>query len=154
MEPIFTAIPDKSYTSLMILFFITIGFIGMAFLIQANKISKLKGPYKQVGFLMCGLLAMMFSATLFLSTWNSYRIQPINLYEDHITCYQGKISYKEIIRAGIYTDQQQSFVDPNMAIGKSKMLVLERRNKQATIFSEDYYDINELVRKIQDQMDK
>jgi len=125
MEPIFTAIPDKSYTSLMILFFITIGFIGMAFLIQANKISKLKG-----------------------------RIQPINLYEDHITCYQGKISYKEIIRAGIYTDQQQSFVDPNMAIGKSKMLVLERRNKQATIFSEDYYDINELVRKIQDQMDK
>lgn len=154
MEPLFTAIPDKSYTTLLILFFLAIGFIGMAFLIQANKISKLKGPYKQVSFLMSGLLAMMFSSTLLLSTWNLQRIQTISLYEDHITCYQGKILYKEIIRAGIYTDQQKSFVDPNMAIGKSKMLVLERRNKQATIFSEDYYDINILVRKIQDQMDR
>ena len=154
MEPLFTAIPDKSYTSLLILFFLTIGFIGFTFLIQANKISSLKGPYKQLSFLFSGLLAMMFCATLFLSTWNLYRIQPISLYEDHITCYQGKIPYKEIIRAGIYTDQQKSFVDPNMAIGKSKMLVLERRNKQATILSEDYYDINVLVRKIQAQMDK
>ena len=154
MEPLFTAIPDKSYDSLIILFFITIGFIVLSFLIQTNRISNLKGPYKQVSFLMCGLLAMMFTATLFLSTWNLHRIQPISLYEDHITCYQGEISYKEIIRAGIYTDQQQSFVDPNMAIGKSKMLVLERRNKQATIFSEDYYDINILVREIQNQMDK
>jgi len=152
MEPLYTAIPEKSYTTLLVVFFLTLLFILFTILVQTNKIKAVKGPYKQMSFLLGALLALMFFATTLLTTWNLYRIQPITLYKDHLECYQGKVPYTEILRAGIYTDKQQSFVDPTMATGKSKMLVLERKGKQASIFSEDHYDIEVLVKKVREQM--
>ena len=152
MEPLYTAIPDKSYTSILVLLFLTISLVILAFLIQTNKIPRIKGAYKQVGFLLSGFLGLLFLATLLLSIWDSYRIQTVELYQDYLTCYQGKIPYKEIARAGIYTDKQQSFVNPQLQLGQSKMLVIERKGKPTAVFAEEYYDVEELVRKIREQM--
>ncbi len=154
MEALYTALPEKSYTTLLVVFFLMLFFIVFTVLVQTNKVKAIKGAYKQLSFLLCALLALLFFVTTLLTTWNLYRIQPITLYEDHLECYQGNVLYKDILRAGIYTDKQQSFVDPNLAIGKSKMLVLERRGKQASIFSETYYDIEVLVKKIRERMEK
>ncbi len=152
MEPLYTAIPEKSYTTILVLLFLTVSLVVFAFLIQTNKIQRIKGAYKQVGFLLSGFLGLLFLATLLLSIWDSYRIQTVELYEDHLTCYQGKIPYKEIARAGIYTDQQQSFINPQIQANQSKMLVIERKGKPTAVFAEDYYDIEILTKKVRDQM--
>lgn len=152
MEPLYTAIPDKSYTSILVLLFLTISLAIFAFLVQTNKIPKIKGAYKQVGFLLSGFLGLLFLATLLLSIWDSYRIQKVELYEDYLSCYQGKISYKDIARAGIYTDKQQSFVNPQLQLGQSRMLVIERKNQPTAVFAEEYYDVDALVKKIRAQM--
>jgi len=154
MNPFFIATPEKSYTTLLLLFFLTIGFFLFVLLVQTNKIPKIRGAYKQVSVLLGSLLTFMFFATTLLTTWNLYRVQPVRLFDDHISCYQGKIPYKEIIRAGIYTDKQKSIVNPEIALNQNKMLVLERRGSQAAIFSEDYYDVEVLVRKIREKMGK
>ena len=124
MEPIFSAIPDKSYTSILVMLFLTIGFTLMTILIQTNRFKNIKGAYKQVGFLLCGFAGLLFFVTMLLSIWDSYRIQPLELYSDHLICYKGKIPYKEIARAGIYTDQQKSFLDPQIMTGNGRMLVI------------------------------
>ena len=152
MEPIFSAIPDKSYTSILLFLFLTIVGTVLAILIQTNKFKSIKGAYKQVGFLLSGFVGLLCFATLLLSIWDSYRIQPIELYEDHLVCYQGKIPYKDITRAGIYTDEQKSFVNPQIMLGKSKMLVIARKDKPTAVFTEDYYDVDQLVRKIRERM--
>jgi len=152
MEPIYAAIPDKSYNSILILLFLTIGCTLLAILIQTNKFKNIKGAYKQVGFLLAGFGGLLFFATMLLSIWDSYRIQPLELYSDHLICYKGKIPYKEIARAGIYTDQQKSFLNPQIMEEGSRMLVLERKNKPTAVFTEEYYDIDLLVRKINEQM--
>ena len=154
MEPIFSAIPDKSYTGIMVLLFVAIACTLLTILIQTNKFKNIKGAYKQVGFLLSGFLGLLCFATLVLSIWNSYRIQPIELYEDHLVCYQGKIPYEEIARAGIYTDQQKSFVNPQIMLGQSKMLVLERKGKPTAVFTEEHYDVDQLVRLIRERMEK
>ena len=154
MEPFFTATPEKSYTTLLVVLLLTISLFVFVLLVQTNKIPKIRGAYKQVSFLLGSLLTLLFFATTLLTTWNLYRVQPLRLFEDHIECYQGNIPYKEIIRAGIYTDQQKSMVNPNIALSQNKMLVLERRGSQAAIFSEEYYDVEMLVRKIREQMGK
>lgn len=154
MDPFFIATPEKSYTTLLVVLLLTIGLFVFVLLVQTNKIPKIRGAYKQVSFLLGSLLTLLFFATTLLTTWNLYRVQPLRLFEDHIECYQGNIPYKEIIRAGIYTDQQKSMVNPNIALSQNKMLVLERRGSQAAIFSEEYYDVEMLVRKIREQMGK
>lgn len=154
MEPIFSAIPEKSYTTILILLFLTIGCTLLAFFFQTNKFKNIRGAYKQVGFLLSAFGGLLFFVTMLLSIWDSYRIQPIELYPDHLVSYQGKIPYKEIARAGIYTDQQKSFLNPQLTKGSSRMLVIERRNKPTAVFSEEYYNIDLLVRKINEQMGK
>jgi len=154
MEPIYSAIPDKSYTSILILLFLTIGCTLLAVLIQTNKFKNIKGAYKQVGFLLSGFGGLLFFVTMLLSIWDSYRIQPLELYANHLICYKGKIPYKEIARAGIFTDQQKSFLNPQIMEGGSRMLVLERKNKPTAVFTEEYYDIDVLVMKINEQMGK
>lgn len=154
MEPIFSAIPDKSYTSILVLLFLALSCSLLAVLIQMNKFKNIRGAYKQVGFLLCGFGGLLFFVTMLLSIWDSYRIQPLELYQDHLKCYQGKIPYTEIARAGIYTDKQQSFLNPNTAMEKGKMLVIERKGKPTAVFAEEYYDIDVLVKKINEQMGK
>lgn len=152
MEPIFSAIPDKSYTNIILFLFLTIISTILAILIQGNKFKQIKGAYKQVGFLLSGFIGLLCLATLLLSIWDSYRIQPIELYEDHLVCYQGLIPYKEIARAGIYNDEHKSFVNPQIMLGKSKMLVIERKGKPTAVFAGEYYDVDQLVRKIRSRM--
>jgi len=152
MEPFFIATPEKSYSTLLVVLFLTIAFFLFVLLVQTNKIPKIRGAYKQVSVLLGSLLTLMFFATTLLTTWNLYRVQPIRFFDDYIECYQGKIPYKQITRAGIYTDQQKSIVNPEIALNQNKMLVLEQRGRQAAIFSEDYYDVELLVRKIRGKM--
>lgn len=152
MEPLFTAIPTKSYATLLYLLFATLGLIIFVVLVETNRFKKIKGAYKQISFLLGSLLAFLLLATTLLTTWDLYRIQPIKLYESHLECYQGKIPYKEITRAGIYTDEQKSLVNPDILLKQNKMLVLDRKNAQATIFSAEYFEVEDLVRKIRKQM--
>lgn len=154
MEPIFSAIPTKSYTSILILLFLTLACSLVAILIQWNKFKNIKGAYKQVGFLLSAFAGLLFFATTVLSIWDSNRIQPLQLYQKHLSCYQGNIPYLEIARAGIYTDKQQSFLNPQVTKGNGRMLVIERKGKPTAVFAEEYYDIDLLVKKINDQMER
>lgn len=152
MEPLYTAIPEKSYTTILVLLFLTVSLVIFAFLIQMNKFQRIKGAYKQVGFLLSGFLGLLFLSTLLLSIWDSYRIQTVELYEEYLTCYQGKIPYKDIARAGIYTDKQQSFINPQLQLDQSKMLVIERKGKPTAVFAAEYYDVEVLTKRIREKM--
>ena len=67
--------------------------------------------------------------------------------------YHGKTLYKEIKRAGILSDQQKSFVNPQITVRKDNLLVVEKRDKSVMLFAEENYDIQELVERINKRME-
>jgi len=91
---------------------------------------------------------LIFLFTAFFSAWDLYRTQPITLYDKHMESYYGTTSYKDIKRAGIFKDKGQSLINPSMVIRESNILMIEKRDKSVLMFSEEHYEIDTLVRRL------
>lgn len=154
MDPtIFVAEPDKDYSTFIILLLVTLICGGFAFAAQKRKLS-VKGNWRQLGVLLGGLFGLVFLTTTLFSGWEIFRIQPVVLKEDHLICYGGKIPYKSIRRAGIYTDKQNSFINPQITLRQDKILVIETTQPKTFLFSDDHFDVEMLVRKIREKMEE
>lgn len=151
-ELLYTAEPTKSYTTLIALICILIGLIVFVFLIETKRLKEIKGTYRQIATLLGGLLALIMFATTLFTAWNLHTIQPVKLYETYLESFHGKTPYKEILRAGIYNDKQQSFINAQVTIREDNLLAIEKRNKSVMLFAEENYDLKELTRRIQEQM--
>jgi len=153
-ELLYTAEPTKSYITLITLIGILIGLVVFVFFVETKKIKGITGTYKQIATLLGGLLALILFATTLFTAWNLHTIQPIKLYETYMESFHGKTPYKQIKRAGIYNDKQQSFINAQVTIREDNLLAVEKRDKKVMLFAEENYDLRELVRRIQKQMKK
>jgi len=156
-ELLYTATPEKSATTILFLILLLAFLIVFTYSVETKKI-KMLHVYRQISFLLGGLLSLIVLATTLFSTWNYYTIQPIKLYETYLESFQGKTNYKDIIRAGIFNDREQSIVNSQVTIREDNILIIEKRverNKKLTyLFAEENYDIRALVKRIQEQMKK
>ncbi len=153
-ELLYTAEPIKSYCTLITLIGVLIGLVVFLFLVESKKIKSITGTYRQIATLLSGLIALIIFATTLFTAWNLYTIQPVKLYETYMESFHGKTSYKQIKRAGIYNDKQQSFINAQVTIREDNLLAIEKKDKRVMLFAEENYDLRELVKRIQTQMKK
>lgn len=153
-ELLYTAYPVKDYTSLILLIIAMIFLLIFLYLLQNKKITKFKSGYRQIGLLLGGLLGLITLATTLFTVWNFQTIQPIKLYESYMETAQGKTPYKTIKRAGIFNDQEKSLINSQVVIRNDNILVIEKRDKKVMLFAEENYDLQELVKRIQLQIEK
>ena len=143
-----------SYNTLIVLIGVLIGLVVFLFLVETKKIKSITGTYRQIATLLSGLMALIMLATTLFTAWNLYTIQPVKLYETYMESFHGKTPYKQIKRAGIYNDKQQSFINAQLTIREDNLLAVEKRDKRVMLFAEENYDLRELVKRIQTQMKK
>lgn len=151
-ELLYTAVPNKSYGTLIALISILIGLIVFLYLVETKKIKGITGTYRQISTLLGGLFALIMFATTLFTAWNLHTIQPVKLYGTYMESFYGKTPYKQIQRAGIYNDKQQSFINSKETIREDNLLAVEKRDKTVILFAEENYDLKELVSRIQQQM--
>jgi len=151
-ELLFTAIPTKNYTTLILLISAIVLLLSFLYLIQNRKIKGINGAYRQIGLLLGGLLALIAFATTLFTAWNLHTIQPVKLYESYMESYHGKTPYKQIKRAGIFNDQEKSLINSQVVIRDDHILVVEKRDKRVMLFAEENYDLKKLTKQIQQQM--
>jgi len=153
-ELLYTAEATKSYTTLIGLIGLLIGLTVFTILVETKKIKGIEGAYRQIATLLGGLLALIMFATTLFTAWNLHTIQPVKIYETYMESFHGKTPYKEIKRAGIYNDKQQSFINAQVTIREDNIMVVEKKNRAVMLFAEGNYDLKELVKQIQAQMGK
>lgn len=154
MEPItYIAHATKDYTNLLLLINLLIGVLIFIFLINRKKIRSITGIYRQIGLLLGGLISLILIATTLFTAWHLYTLQPVSLSATHLTSYHGQITYKEIKRVGIYNGVANSFINPQIVVRESNILVVEKRDKRTFLFSEENYNIQELIREIKKRME-
>jgi len=153
-ELLYTATPVKNYTTLVMLLIVIVTLLGLTYLIQNKKIKSINGAYRQIGLLLGGLLSLIAFATTLFTIWHLQTIQPVTLYESYMETSQGKIPYRQIKRASIFNDQENSLINSKVVIRNDHILVVEKRDKSVLLFAEENYDIKELAKQIQAQMKK
>lgn len=152
-ELLYTAEPTKSYTTLILLLSSVVGLLGFLYLVQNKRIKSITGAYRQISLLLGGLLALIAFATTLFTVWNLQTIQPVKLYETYMESYHGKTPYKQIKRASIFKDKENSMVNSQIVIRSDHILIVEKRDKKVLLFAEENYDLKKLVTLIQQQMD-
>jgi len=152
-ELLYTAEPTKSYTTLILLLSSVVGLLGFLYLVQNKRIKSITGAYRQISLLLGGLLALIAFATTLFTVWNLQTIQPVKLYETYMESYHGKTPYKQIKRASIFNDKENSMVNSQIVIRSDHILIVEKRDKKVLLFAEENYDLKKLVTLIQQQMD-
>ena len=150
---LYLAEPTKDYSILMMLIVAFVILIAFLYLVQNNILKKIKGPYRQISLLLAGLMALILFATILFTSWNLHTIQSVKLYDTYMESYHGKTFYAEIRKAGIFNDKQLSMINPQLVVRESNILVVEKRDKKVMLFSEENYNLIELVRKIKELME-
>ena len=151
-ELLYTAEPTKNYTTLILLISSIIGLLIFLYLVQNKKIKAIKDTYRQISLLLGGLLALIAFTTSIFTVWNLQTIQPVKLYETYMESYNGLTPYKQIKRAGIFNDRENSMINSQIVIRSNHILVVEKRDKSVLLFAEEHYDLKKLTTLIQQKM--
>ena len=144
----------KNYIPFILMVGCLLALLIFSFLIQTQKLKSVKGTYRQIALLLSGLFGLILLATSIFTFWNLFTIQDIKLYPNHMESYHGITDYKDIKRAGIYKDKQNSFINPQVSIRTDNILVVEKKKGKGKVmlFAEENYNIQELIREIKDRM--
>jgi uncharacterized membrane protein YobD (UPF0266 family) len=153
-EAIYTALPNKDYTTLIMLSILLLISGILLYLVQTKKILQTAGNYRSIAFLLGGFATLILFVSTLLTAWNLYSIQSVRLYDTYMESYHGKTDYLDIARAGIFNDKNRSLVNPQIVIREDNILVVEKRDKRVMLFAEDHYDLKKLVQLINTQMEK
>ncbi|MEM6319535.1 MAG: hypothetical protein AAF960_17820 [Bacteroidota bacterium] len=149
---LYTATPTREYTTIMLSLLLTVALLVFVFLLSTDKLKNIKGAYRQIGQLLGGLLGLIALVTTLFSVWNAYTIQPVRLYETYMESFHGKTLYKDIKRAGIFNDKERSFINSQVTIREDNILAVEKRDKSVILFADDNYDLEPLIKKIQERL--
>ena len=153
-ELIYSAIPTKNYSTLIMLILVLITIVVFTYLVEEKKIKTLNGVYRQTGLLLGGLFSLIILVTTLFTGWHLQTIQPVKLYESYMETYQGKIPYKQISQVGIYNDKEKSLINAQVVIRDDHILVIEKKDNSVILFAEENYDIKKLVVQIRGQIEK
>jgi hypothetical protein len=91
--------------------------------------------------MLCYFVVLMGVGVAGFSGWNRSRTPSVSIDADALRWGSEVIPIGDIRQAAIENNQQNSFVNPDIAVSSSRMLVIERKDGRRYVFAEGVYDI-------------
>ena len=111
---------------------------------------QLKGNmWRQVVPLWTFIACMVALGTTLFSLWGHWKIGPIRVDVEGIETPYGKAKYTEIKRIYIHREVDRSLVDPKLSRDVTNWLIVEQRDGTQHAFSEDQYDLPEIMKALE-----
>lgn len=95
--------------------------------------------------MLCYFVALMGIGVAGFSAWNRMRTPSISIDADALRWGDEVIPIGDIRQAAIENNQQNSFVNPDIAVSSSRILTIERKDGRRFIFAEEVYDIGGIL---------
>lgn len=147
-EPIATPINAYFWAWL----FLMLVLVGLSFYLYQKKASYENRNRKNLLQLLVMFGALICFGVVLFTFINSQRIQAIQVYDDQVILPSETIPFQQLKRAYIHVDQQGSHLSPQIVVDTSYLLVFEKMDGKTFVFSNDYYDIGNIARSINDAM--
>jgi len=96
---------------------------------------------------------LIAAGTAVFTTVQLGRLQPIKIYEDRLETAYGTVPISELEKVQLYTDDQRSFVSPDIEINRSLLLYVEEKNGDAYVFAKANYDVRNIINILRPMMD-
>jgi len=81
------------------------------------------------------------------------RLQPIKIYEDKLETAYGTVAIDNLRKAQLYTNDQRSFVSPDIEINRSLLLYIEEKDGSSYVFAKANYDVQAIINILRPMMD-
>ncbi|MCB0649999.1 MAG: hypothetical protein KDC85_01840 [Saprospiraceae bacterium] len=145
-DPLYTFLPTHSSDQMTFWGSFIIVLIAAAALFYLLRKKSAGDAYRrQMLLAMLVFFAMIMSAvTAFFSFWSLRKTGPVYVYEQSITTPYGNAEFKNINKAYIDLNKQQSLLNPGTSTKSVRMLFLEESHGKIHVLSEENYDIDQI----------
>ncbi len=148
IQPINNGLGVAHYTGIVLFMLLCI----LMFALIRQLILKNDAKYRALFSMLCGMSLMILAATLILNQVNASKLSAI-IFDEQTMSFRGKeINYDQIKQAFIEPTFQKSRYSSQLNKDTIYMGVLELKDQKPYIFSEENYDIEELISTIRAKM--
>ncbi len=151
---IFEATKSGTYATLFISLGIALLAAAAAFWLYRKKTSYENRTRLRIVQILLYFAVLIAGGTSILAAVELNRLQPIKIYEDSLETAFGKVPITKLEKVQLYTDDQRSFVSPDIEINRSLILYVEEKNGDAYVFAADKYDVQTIIGILRPMMDE
>jgi len=125
--------------------------VGMLFLLKKKTGSH---NYNMLGAMLLFFVCTISAGTVFFSWLTMRKIGPVSIDASSITTPYGKLPFDRISNIYIKEEQQKSLLQPEGGGQSTRLLVLESKDGKAHVLSAQNYNIQAILGKLKESLDK
>ena len=151
-KPIYIIEPFKHGADLWLIFSISIVALSLAGAYYFYKHKTLDYNRRNIMVMILGFFAVIAFGTTVFRLYSKWRLQPIEIYNNHIKTPYGDAPLSNILDSYIKLEVKYKPMQSNIAQDSAHYLFIIERNSKTHVLSEGDYPIKEVLDKLNETM--